>query len=89
MTDATAKLKPGYWVAFCPWYGSNEIVSVSPDGKSFTMMGYDCPTSVNAEDWRFIKHFDIEDVLNEGLSAARLKVLDELAKQAQDLDMGY
>lgn len=82
MTDATAKLKPGYWVAFSPWYGSNEVVRVSQDGESFVLMGYDCPIPINAEGWRFIKHFDI-------LSAERFKALDELAQQAQDLNMGY
>ena len=89
MTDKSEKLKPGYWVAWCPWYESNEIVSVSQDGESFVLMGYDCPTSINAEGWRFIKHFDIEDVLNECLSSARLKALDELSQLAQDLNMGY
>lgn len=89
MTDKSEKLKPGYWVARPPWYESNEIVSVSSDGEYFTTMGYDCPISINAEGWKFIKHFDIEDVFNEGISAARLKALDQLAQQAQDLNMGY
>lgn len=85
MTDKSEKLKPGYWVAWCPWEKSNEIVSVSSDGEHFAMMGYDLPTSINAEGWKFIQHFDIEDVLNE----AGLKALGELTQQAQDLNMGY
>jgi len=89
MSNRSEKLKPGYWVAWCPWHDSNEIVSVSPDSKYFMTIGYDCPISINSEGWKFIKHFDIEDVLSEGLSAARLKALDELTQQAQELDMGY
>lgn len=57
------ELKPGYWVAWCPWYESYEIVSVSSDGKSFMTIGYDCPTSINAEGWEFIKPFDPEDIV--------------------------
>ena len=65
------KLKPGYWIARCAWYDSNEVVCVSSDGRFFNMIGYDCSTSINSEHWTFIKPFDIEDILNEKDSTER------------------
>ena len=63
MTDATAKLKPGYWVAHCKWYNSYEIVLVLSDGETFDIMGYDVPTSILSKDWEFIKQFEPEDIV--------------------------
>jgi len=72
MTDATAKLKPGYWIAWCRWYDSYEVVLVSSNCDTFDIMGYDLPTSVLSEDWKFIKPFDPEDIiLNKELSNER------------------
>jgi hypothetical protein len=56
-------MKAGYWVAWCPWYESYEVVVVMLGGELFMMVGDDSPISINAEGWEFIKPFDPEDIV--------------------------